>query len=169
MPLRLPMAKDLHRLLRHVLDGDAQRKGQRPGHGEIGRYGPGDGYAHRHALRKIVDGDGQGQLGGAGQAAAGTFHLTVGMDVRGDVVYEQQEGKARQKPKHGGDDAAAGHVHGRNEQRPHGRRHHHARSKAQKQLLKRLGHVFSHKEHKGRSQGGPQEGNEQGGENCIHR
>ena len=90
------------------------------------------------------------------------------MDVRGYVINEQQEGKARQKSKHRGDDTAAGHVHGRDEERPHGRGHHHARSKAQKQLLKRLGHVFSHKEHKGRSQGGAQEGNEQGGENSIH-
>ena len=136
LPLAVPRRPQGHgddSTLGDILDGYSKGKGQGGGHVEIGLKGAGYCNAHGHPFREIVDGHGQSQLCGTGKAAAGALGLTANVDVRRHVVYEKQERKAAQKTRKGWADRT--HLHGRNEEGPHGCRHHDAGRKAKKRLL----------------------------------
>ena len=80
--------------LREVLDGDAQGQRQGSRRRDLGAAGEVSGihHPHGHALRDIVEGDGQHHHGGPLQLAFGPLHLTAfGVEVGDDVVQGQQE------------------------------------------------------------------------------
>ena len=163
--------------LGHVLDGDAQGDRDGAGQGDVRgtAVSAGEDHANRHSLGEVVDGDGEGEHGGLGEMGTHALGL-VGADVQvgRQFVDEQEEAHAQEEAHSGGKDrpfAAVGlHLHGRHQQRPHRRGHHHARGKAQQRLLQAYGHFAAHEEHEGGAEHRAQQGNQESYDECrCHR
>ena len=90
----------------------------------------------------------------------------VDVQMRQEVVEQQQKAHARQKAHGGGQPAHHAltfrHFNGRHEQAPYAGGDHHAGGKAQKRFLKQLAHLLLHEEREGRPQRGACKGHGKG-------
>ena len=111
---------------RDVLQGYASGEREGGSGGDDGFSGerPGKHHADGHALRQVVQRDGQHQHGRAGKRAFQPLRLiAAGMQVREQTVQRQQkhgaQHKAARRGKPGGRAGLFGHFHSGNQQRPH--------------------------------------------------
>ena len=83
----------------------------------------------------------------------------VKMQMGRQGVQKEEESHAQQKSESSRDPCCLpffrSHIYGRDQQRPHGCRHHHSRGKSQQEFLKPHIHFFFHKKNHSRAQGGP--------------
>ena len=164
------------RALRKVLNGDAQRQCQRARRrdlrltGEITRIDHADG----HAFRNVVQRDGEHHHGCACQLALRAFGLAaVLMQMRNDMVEQQQKQHADVKADDGGHKRKFAHAHGlldgRNQQAPHRRGDHHACGKARQRALHRVAERLFHEEHASRAERRAQKRNQNAIKRFPHR
>ena len=142
-----------------VLNGDAQGQRQRTGGGDLGAAGEVSGihHTHGHALRNVVERDGEYHHGRPLKLTFGAFGLAAFyMQVGNNVVKREQKCNADPKAQKSGQESQLSHpgrlLDSRDQQTPHGSSHHHPGSKAGQRALHRIAEGFFHKEHTGSAQ-----------------
>ena len=150
--------------LREVLQADAD--GQRHGRGETAAAvlgSQGEGQAHRHPLRDVVQGDGQHHQGGPAPGGGQALGLvSVGVQVGEQTVQAPQEQHPQKKAARGGEPAVPPGglrlLNGRDQQTEYRGGHHYAGGEPQKHPLKGGAGPPADKQYGGRAQHGHQTG-----------
>ena len=129
-------------------------------------------HADGHALRNVVQRDGQHHHGRAGKPAFGAFGLFAADVQVGDQMVERKqeqhaEPEARKRREERELSQCCRLLDGRDEKAPDRRGYHHACGKARKRTLDQIAERFFHKEHTGRT-GRRAEKRDQNPENCLH-
>ena len=163
------------RPFREVLNGDAQRQGQRTGRRDLRAAGavPGVYHADGHALRDVVQRHGQHHHRRALQAALRPFGLgAVRVQVRDDVIQCEQKQDAEPEAQKGGEERELPHtcrlLDRRDQQAPDRSRHHHTGGETGQRALHGVTERFLHKEHACRAQRGAEK-RDQDPPKCLHK